>query len=115
MEIPYKGEYIKEIADKILRDIINKEEVILRPLFDRVLIKRDPLPEKKVGSIYLPDDNSVIKVSGWGKVIKIGHKCNTVKEGDRIYFAQFATYPTGIEEDLVLIKEDDILGIEDGR
>ena len=85
----------------------------MRPLFDRVLVKRDPLPEKKVGSIFLPDDNSIVKVSPWGTVIEVGTQCTTVKKGDRILFHQFATFDFDKSENLVIVKEDDILGRED--
>ena len=87
----------------------------MRPIYDRVLIKRDPTPEKKVGSIYLPDENSITKVSPWGKVIAVGESCKQVKRGDRVLFHQFSTIDYDKPNNLVLIKEDDIIGIEDGN
>ncbi len=91
----------------------------LRPLHDRVIVKRLEEEEKTSGGIIIPDtakekpqQGKVIAV-GKGKIMETG-KVNplTVKKGDRILFGKYAGTDIKIEgEEHLIMREDDILGI----
>ncbi|HUE00806.1 MAG TPA: co-chaperone GroES [Bryobacteraceae bacterium] len=91
----------------------------LRPLHDRVVIKRLDEGETKRGGIIIPDtakekpqQGSVIAV-GNGKLLETGERmAPEVKAGDRILFGKYsgAEVKLGGEEYLIL-KEDEILGV----
>ncbi|HLA05577.1 MAG TPA: co-chaperone GroES [Syntrophales bacterium] len=91
----------------------------IRPLQDRVIVKRLAEEEKTKGGIYIPDtakekpqQGKVVavgkgKVADDGKLIKLD-----VKAGDRILFSKYAGTEVKIEdEDHLIMREDDILGI----
>ncbi|HLE17829.1 MAG TPA: co-chaperone GroES [Syntrophales bacterium] len=91
----------------------------IRPLQDRVIVKRLAEEEKTKGGIYIPDtakekpqQGKVVavgkgKVADDGKLIKLD-----VKAGDRILFSKYAGAEVKIEdEDHLIMREDDILGI----
>lgn len=88
----------------------------IRPLLDRVLVKRLELEEKSEGGLYIPDvakekaqTGKVIAV-GTGKVLQDGtvQKMN-VKVGDVVFLPKYAG--TEASKDHIIIKEDEILGI----
>jgi chaperonin GroES len=91
----------------------------LRPLHDRIVIKRLDEGETMRGGIIIPDtakekpqQGSVIAV-GNGKLLDTGERmAPEVKAGDRILFAKYsgAEVKLGGEEYLIL-KEDEILGV----
>lgn len=87
----------------------------IRPLFDRVLVKRLPQEEKTAGGIIIPD---VAKEKGQtGKVISVGPGRMIegkvvpvqVKVGEIVFFGKYAGTETG--EDHVMLREEDILGV----
>ena len=91
----------------------------IRPLQDRVIVKRVEEEEKTKGGIIIPDtakekpmEGKVIAV-GKGKVLEDGkvHALD-VKAGDRILFGKYAgtEVKIGGEEHLIM-REDDILGV----
>jgi len=91
----------------------------IRPLADKVLIKRLEAEEKTAGGIVLPDTakekpkkGKVIAV-GDGKQLESGQKVAfQVKEGDTVLFGSFAGTEVTLEGDeYVLMSEDDILAI----
>ena len=91
----------------------------LRPLHDRVIVKRLEEEEKTGGGIIIPDtakekaqQGRVIAV-GKGKVLENGQVIPlAVKEGDRVLFGKYAGADIKIEADEHLImREDDILAI----
>lgn len=91
----------------------------LKPLNDRVLVKRMESEEKTVGGLYIPDTakekpakGEVVavgpgKTADDGKVIAM-----TVKEGDQVLFNKYAGTEVKLDgvEHLVM-REDDILAI----
>ena len=90
-----------------------------RPLGDRVLVKRVEEEEKTKGGIIIPDtakekpqEGTVIAVGAGkldenGKLITMG-----VKAGDRVLFGKWSGTEVKIDgEDLLIMKESDILGI----
>lgn len=94
----------------------------IRPLQDRLLVKRVEEDRKSAGGIIIPDtakekpmEGEVIAV-GKGKVREDGKiQPLDVKKGDRILFGKYAgtEVKIGGEEDLI-IREDDVLGVIEG-
>ena len=91
----------------------------LRPLHDRVIVKRIEEEEKTAGGIIIPDSakekpqqGKVIAV-GKGKLLEKGDIVPLmVKEGDRVLFAKYAGTDVKVENDeLLIMREDDILAI----
>jgi chaperonin GroES len=91
----------------------------IRPLHDRILVKRIDEEEKTKGGIIIPDtakekpqEGRVVAVGG-GKVLEDGKiRPLDVKTGDRILFAKYAGSEVKIEgEEHVILREDDVLGI----
>ncbi len=95
----------------------------IRPLQDRVIVKRLEEEEKTKGGIIIPDsakekpqEGKVIAV-GKGKVTEDGKVIPLdVKVGDRILFGKYAGTEVKIEgEEHLIMREDDILGIIEGK
>jgi chaperonin GroES len=91
----------------------------LRPLHDRVIVRRLEEEEKTLGGIIIPDSakekpqqGKVIAV-GKGKLLEKGDIVPlVVKEGDRVLFAKYAGTEVKVEnEELLIMREDDILAI----
>jgi len=91
----------------------------LRPLHDRVLVKRLESEEKTAGGIILPD--SAQEKPSEGEVISVGsgNKAEDgtvtaldVKAGDKILFGKWSGTEVKLDgEDLLIMKESDIMGI----
>ena len=91
----------------------------VRPLHDRLIVKRLEEEEKTKGGIIIPDtakekpvEGKVIAV-GKGKIKKDGTKIPMeVEKGDRILFAKYAGTEVKIDgEEHLIMKEDDVLAI----
>jgi chaperonin GroES len=91
----------------------------LRPLHDRILVKRVEEEEVRRGGIIIPDtakekpqEGKVIAV-GTGKVTDDGKKIPLdVKAGDRILFGKYSGSEVKIDdEEYLIMKEEDVLGI----
>ena len=91
----------------------------VRPLYDRVLIRRVAEEEKTKGGIIIPDtakekpaEGEVIAV-GNGKVDDKGTlRALNVKKGDRILFGKYSGNEIKIDGvDHLIMREDDILGV----
>ena len=91
----------------------------LRPLGDRILVKRVKEEERTKGGIIIPDtakekpqEGKIVavgkgKYDDSGKLIPI-----EVKAGDKILFGKYSGSEFKLEgEDLLILREDDILGI----
>jgi chaperonin GroES len=93
-----------------------------RPLHDRVLVRRVEAEEKTAGGIIIPD--TAKEKPQEGEVIAAGAGTREesgkltpldVKAGDRILFGKWSGTEVRLEgEDLLIMKESDILGIVDG-
>ena len=91
----------------------------IRPLQDRVIVKRLAEEEKTKGGIIIPD--SAKEKPQQGKVVAVGKGKTAddgklikldVKVGDRILFSKYAGTEVKIEdEEHLIMREDDILGI----
>jgi len=91
----------------------------IRPLHDRILVKRLEEEEKTKGGIIIPDtakekpqEGKVVAV-GAGKIGDDGKVTPLdVKKGDKILFSKYAGTEVNIEGDEhLIIREDDVLGI----
>lgn len=91
----------------------------VRPLHDRVILKRLEEEEKTAGGIIIPDtakekpqQGKVVAV-GKGRFMENGKIVPlTVKEGDRVLFSKYSgTEVKWGAEELLIMREDDILAI----
>jgi chaperonin GroES len=94
----------------------------IRPLQDRIIVKRVQEEEKTKGGIIIPDtakekpiEGKVI-AAGNGKVQEDGKvRPLDVKAGDRVLFSKYAGTEIKIEgEEHLIMREDDILGVIEG-
>jgi len=91
----------------------------IRPLQDRVIVKRLEEEEKTKGGIIIPDTakekpmEGKIIAAGKGKVLEDGKiRPLDVKAGDRILFAKYSGTEVKIDgEEHLIMREDDILGV----
>ena len=90
-----------------------------RPLHDRVLVRRTEAEEKTAGGIIIPDtakekpQEGVVVSAGTGARNEQGavHPLE-VKAGDKILFGKWSGTEVKVDgEDLIIMKESDILGI----
>ena len=90
-----------------------------RPLHDRVLVRRVEAEEKTAGGIIIPD--TAKEKPQEGEVVAVGDGARDddgdrikldVKKGDKILFGKWSGTEVKVEgEDLIIMKESDILGI----
>jgi len=93
-----------------------------RPLHDRVVVRRLNAEEKTAGGIIIPDTAQEKPMEG--EVIAVGPGARNeagqvvaldVKAGDRILFGKWSGTEVKIDgEDLLIMKESDIMGIVEG-
>ena len=91
----------------------------IRPLQDRLVVKRTPEEEKTKGGIIIPDTakekplEGVVVAVGSGKVVKGGKVVALdVKAGDKVLFGKYSGTEVKVDgEDLVLLREDDVLAV----
>ena len=93
-----------------------------RPLHDRVVVRRVNQEEKSLGGILIPDTAQEKPMEG--EVIAVGPGTRgddgtlqplDIKEGDRVLFGKWSGTEVKIDgEDLMIMKESDIMGIIEG-
>ena len=97
----------------------HRTKTTLRPLHDRILVKRLAEGDEKHGSIIIPDsakekpqEGKVIAV-GTGKVTEAGKKLPLdVKAGDRILFGKYSGSEVKLDgQEYLTMREEDVLGI----
>ncbi len=94
-----------------------------RPLHDRVVVRRLNAEEKTAGGIIIPDtakekpQEGEVVAAGPGARNDAGHLVALeVKAGDRVLFGKWSGTEVKIDgEDLLIMKESDILGIVDPK
>src|SRR5665811_1804450 len=91
----------------------------IRPLQDRVIVKRVKEEEKTKGGIIIPDsakekpiEGEVLAV-GNGKVLEDGKvRALDIKAGDRVLFGKYSGTEVNLDgEEALILREDDILGV----
>ena len=91
----------------------------VRPLHDRILIRRIEETENVKGGIIIPDtakekpQEGVVVAVGNGKILDDGTRLSLeVKEGDHILFGKYSGTDIKIEgEEYLILREDEVLGI----
>jgi chaperonin GroES len=91
----------------------------IRPLQDRILVKRVDEDEKTSGGIIIPDtakekpQEARVVAVGNGKLLDNGDtQPLDTKKGDRILFSKYAGTEVNLDgEEHLIIREDDVLGI----
>ena len=110
------------VGTKDKKKAASKGAVKLQPLGDRVVVEREASEERTAGGIVLPDSaknkparGRVVSV-GDGKLLEDGKRgALQVKVGDRVLFSSYAGDEFKInDEELLLMREDDILAIIEG-
>ena len=93
----------------------------LRPLNDKVIVRRLDAEEKTKGGIILPEKakekprEGIVKAVGDGKLLDSGKRASIqVKSGDRVIFSSYAGSEIKIDgSEFLLIGENDILAVID--
>ncbi|HLH00834.1 MAG TPA: co-chaperone GroES [Bryobacteraceae bacterium] len=91
----------------------------LRPLHDRILVRRLEEQESKIGGIIIPDSakekpqQAEVVAVGNGKLLEDGQRvAPDVKAGDRILFGKYSGSDVKIDgEEYLILREDEILGV----
>lgn len=95
----------------------------IRPLQDRVIIKRMEEERTSTGGIVIPDSatekpikGEVVAV-GSGKILDNGEKRPVdLKVGDKVLFGKYSGTEVKInDEELLVMREDDIMGVIEGK
>ena len=90
----------------------------IKPLYDKVLIKREEAVQKTAGGIIIPDTSK--EKPSIGTVISVGDGARDdagkilpmlLKEGDKVLFSKWGGTEVPGDDTLVILKESDILGI----
>jgi chaperonin GroES len=94
----------------------------LRPLGDRIIVRRHEAQEKTAAGIYLPDtakdkpQKGKVLATGPGKLLKNGsRKAPQLKEGDTIIFANWAgdEFKERTGDRILVMREEDVLAVVD--
>ncbi len=91
----------------------------VRPLQDRVLIKRLEEETKTAGGIIIPDNHKEKPAQGEIVAVGSGYRLNDgnvraldVKAGDKVLFGKYSGTEVKVEgNEFIIMKEDDILGV----
>ena len=91
----------------------------IRPLQDRVIVRRVKEEEKTKGGLFIPDTakekpvEAVVISVGNGKVLEDGSvRKLDIKEGDRILFGKYAGTEIKVDGvDHIIVREDEVLGV----
>ena len=94
----------------------------IRPLHDRIIVKRMEEERKSPGGIVIPDAAAEKQIKGEviavgnGRVLESGEvRPLDVKAGDKVIFGKYSGTEVKVDgEDLLVMKEDDIMGVIEG-
>ena len=94
----------------------------IRPLHDRVVVRRIEEGEQVRGGIIIPDtakekpQQGEVVAAGQGKVLENGTRTELdVKVGDRVLFGKYSGTEIKLDgEEFLIMREDEILGVIDG-
>lgn len=95
----------------------------IRPLYDRVLVQRTESENTTPGGIIIPDtaqektQSGTVVAVGDGKIMNDGGvRSLKVKAGDKILFGKYSGTEVSVDgEEMLILKEDEILGVLEGR
>src|SRR3954466_8873250 len=102
---------------------MESQQMNIRPLYDRIVVKRVEEQEQKVGGLFIPDtakekpqEGEVVAV-GKGKRLEDGKVVPLdVKVGDRILFGKYSGNDIKLDaEEYLIMREDEVLGILDAQ
>ncbi|HIA27318.1 MAG TPA: co-chaperone GroES [Planctomycetes bacterium] len=96
-------------------------KVKLRPLNDKIVVKRLEAEDKTKGGIFLPDNakekprEGKVVSTGDGKLLKDGSRAKfQVKKNDRVLFSSYAGTEIKLDgQEYLIMSEDDVLAIVD--
>lgn len=96
-----------------------KHEIGVRPLHDRILVRRMAEEEKTAGGLFIPDtakekpQRGEIIACGKGRVTEDGKTLPLeVKIGDKVLFGKYSGTELKLDgEELLMMREEDILGV----
>lgn len=96
-----------------------KTDKHIRPVGDRVLVRRKEADERTVGGILLPEaakekpKEGVVLAVGEGEILESGERRKpSVQRGDRVLFTSYAGNEIQFQgEELILMREQDILAV----
>lgn len=91
----------------------------IRPLHDRVIVKRIEDERKTASGIVIPDtaaekpDQGEVVAVGTGKILDTGEvRKMAVKPGDRVLFGKYSGQTVKVEgEELLVMREEDLMGV----
>jgi chaperonin GroES len=95
----------------------------MRPLHDRIIVRRVEEGEQKIGGIIIPDtakekpQRGTVVAAGNGKVNDDGKRVPLdVKAGDQILFGKYTSGEVKIDgEEYLIMREDEVLAVIDGQ
>ena len=94
----------------------------VRPLHDRIIVRRLEEGEQQIGGIIIPDtakekpQQGTVIAAGNGKVNDDGKRIPLDVQGDRILFGKYAGQEIKLDgEEYLIMKEDDVLAIIDSH
>jgi chaperonin GroES len=94
----------------------------IRPLHDRVLLKRKNEEERTAGGLYIPDSakekatQAIVVAVGKGRVLDDGSiAAPKVKPGDTVLFGKYAGSEVKLDgEEHLIMREEDLIAVIDG-
>lgn len=101
------------------KTVAKNETVSVRPLHDRILVRRMAEEEKTAGGLFIPDtakekpSKGEVVAAGKGRITEDGKTMPLeVKKGDKVLFAKYAGTELKLDgHEYLMMREEDILGI----
>jgi chaperonin GroES len=94
------------------------EQKKVRPLGDRVMVQREKSEKISPGGIHIPDAAQekttigIVIATGPGKFLDSGRFVEvSVKKGDRVLFGRYAGQEDRSQQDVIILRDDDIIGV----
>ncbi|MHB8454404.1 MAG: co-chaperone GroES [Acidiferrobacterales bacterium] len=95
----------------------------IRPLHDRVIVRRLEEERKSAGGIVIPDSakekpiQGEVIAAGKGKILENGQvRPLDVKVGDKVLFGKYSGTEVKVgDEELLVMREEDIMGVVEGK
>jgi chaperonin GroES len=114
--------FLEEVKELNTNETKGVDPMKVRPLHDRVLIKRIEEQETVRGGIIIPDtakekpQEAEVVAAGTGKRLESGQVVPLeVKAGDRVLFGKYSGTEIKLDgQEYLILREDEILGILDG-